>query len=179
LWYYSTLALCNTLTARPIQTLIAKLVGKGYLTSLAGNITSLKNIHMSNITQVVNVDKNLKTLKKGVHASDLDQLLSSTGPFTFFAPSDLAFEKLEKGMMENLLEPQNRLKLADLLHNHIVNGKINYAELKDGDKLTTVNGKVLTVAIKEGSVHIGETNILPRESKISNGVIHLADTVLQ
>ena len=49
---------------------------------------------MSNITQVVNEDKNLKTLKKGVHASDLDQLLSSTGPFTFFAPTDLAFDKL-------------------------------------------------------------------------------------
>lgn len=57
---------------------------------------------MSNITQVVNTDKNLKTLKKGVHSSDLDQLLSSTGPFTFFAPSDLAFEKLEKGLMDDL-----------------------------------------------------------------------------
>ena len=53
---------------------------------------------MSNITQVVNADKLLKTLKKSVHASDLDQLLSSTGPYTFFAPSDLAFEKLEKGI---------------------------------------------------------------------------------
>ena len=50
-----------------------------------------KSIEMSNLTQVVNVDKNLKTLKKTVHASDIDQLLSSTGPFTFFAPSDSAF----------------------------------------------------------------------------------------
>ena len=57
---------------------------------------------MSNITQVVNADKLLKTLKKSVHASDLDQLLSSTGPYTFFAPSDLAFEKLEKGRIEKV-----------------------------------------------------------------------------
>src|SRR6187431_1290554 len=97
-----------------------------------------KSIEMSNLTQVVNVDKNMKTLKKGVHASDLDQLLSSTGPFTFFAPSDLAFGKLEKGTMEKLLEPQNRAKLADLLNNHIVAGKVSFKELKDGDKLTTV-----------------------------------------
>ncbi len=100
---------------------------------------------MSNITQVVNVDKNLKTLKRGVHASDMDQLLSSTGPYTFFAPSDQAFEKLKKGMLENLLEPQNRAKMADLLNNHIVSGKILYADLKDGDTLTTLNGKKIII----------------------------------
>lgn len=133
---------------------------------------------MSNLTQVVNVDKNLKTLKKGVHASDLDQLLSSSGPFTFFAPSDTAFEKLEKGKMEQLLEPQNRAQLADLLNNHIVEGKISFKELKDGDKLTTVNGKQLIVTEKNGVVQIGEGNVLAREAKISNGVMHLTDTVI-
>lgn len=133
---------------------------------------------MSNITQVVNTDKNLKTLKKGVHASDLDQLLSSTGPFTFFAPSDLAFDKLEKGMMDKLLEPQNRPQLANLLNNHIVNGKIVFNELKDGDKLTTVNGKEIVIQIKNGVVHIGEISIQPKETRISNGIIYLMDTVM-
>ena len=134
---------------------------------------------MSNLTQVVNVDKNMKTLKKGVHASDIDQLLSSTGPFTFFAPSDLAFEKLEKGKMEKLLEPQNRAQLADLLNNHIVAGKVSFKELKDGDKLTTVNGKQLVVKEKDGVVQIGEGSVMARELKISNGVMHLVDTVIQ
>jgi uncharacterized surface protein with fasciclin (FAS1) repeats len=133
---------------------------------------------MSNITQVVNVDKNLKTLKKTVHASDIDQLLSSSGPYTIFAPSDGAFEKLEKGMMDKLLEPQNRPKLADLLNNHIVSGRIGYQELRDGDKLTTVNGKKLDVQVKNGAVHIGEIIISPREANVSNGVIHLTDTVI-
>lgn len=133
---------------------------------------------MSNLTQVVNVDKNLKILKKGVHASDLDQLLSSAGPYTFFAPSDLAFEKLEKGMMDNLLEPQNRPKLADLVNNHIVSGRISFKDLKDGDKLTTVNGKVLTVEVKNGSVNIDGAVILARDAKVSNGVMHSSDTVL-
>ncbi|TAL42006.1 MAG: fasciclin domain-containing protein [Chitinophagaceae bacterium] len=133
---------------------------------------------MSNITQVVNEDKNLRILKKGVHASDLDQLLSSSGPFTFFAPSDLAFEKLEKGLMDKLLEPQNRTLLADLLSNHIVKGKIVYLELKDGDKLTTVNGKELMVQVKNGNTSISDIPVLPRESKISNGVMHLMDAVI-
>lgn len=133
---------------------------------------------MSNITQVVNVDKNLRILKKGVHASDLDQLLSSTGPFTLFAPSDIAFEKLAKGMMENLLEPQNRVKLASLMNNHIVKGKVFFLDLKDGDKLTSVNGKELLVQVKDGSVSIGNIGIHPRLGKISNGVMHMIDTVL-
>jgi uncharacterized surface protein with fasciclin (FAS1) repeats len=133
---------------------------------------------MSNITQVVNVEKNLKTLKKGVHASDLDQLLSSTGPYTFFAPSDLAFEKLAKGTMEDLLEPQNRPKLANLLSNHIVSGKIKFDDLKDGDKLITINGKQLDLQVKNGKVQVGEINITQRDGKISNGIMHLADTVI-
>ncbi len=133
---------------------------------------------MSNITQIVNVDKNLKTLKKGVHASDMDQLLSSTGPFTFFAPTDLAFEKLEKGLMDSLLEPNNRARLADLIKNHVISGKIEFKDLKDGDKLVTVNNKELLVQIKEGVVSIGSALLQPRDAKISNGVIHLMDTVL-
>lgn len=134
---------------------------------------------MSNITQVINVDKNLKTLKKGVHASDLDQLLSSTGPFTFFSPSDLAFEKLQAGTMEKLLEPQQKAQLADLMNNHVVSGKILFKDLKDGDKLTTLNGKELLVEVKNGEVHIGTIAILARDAKISNGAMHLVDTVMQ
>ena len=133
---------------------------------------------MSNITQVLNVDKNLKTLKKGVHASDLDQILSSTGPFTIFAPSDQAFDKLEKGMMEKLLEPFNRAQLKDLLNNHIVSGKISFTDLKDGDKLTTLNGKELVVSVKNGSVQVGEGHVTQRDAKISNGVMHLTDAVM-
>jgi uncharacterized surface protein with fasciclin (FAS1) repeats len=132
---------------------------------------------MSNITQVVNTDKNLKTLKIGVHSSDLDQLLSSTGPFTLFAPSDIAFEKLEAGLMENLLEPQNKLKLTDLLNNHIVSGIVPFKNLKDGDTLKTINGNQLIVEIKNGKVNVGGAGILLRDVKISNGIMYSTDTV--
>jgi uncharacterized surface protein with fasciclin (FAS1) repeats len=133
---------------------------------------------MSNLTQVVNVDKNLKALKRSVHASDLDQLLSSTGPFTFFAPSDIAFEKLEKGLLEKLLEPQNRGLLADMLSNHIVNGKISYRDMKDGDKLTTVNGRELNVHVNNGAVSVSDIPVQARDGKIMNGVMHMMDSVI-
>jgi uncharacterized surface protein with fasciclin (FAS1) repeats len=173
-YYFLVAALCCNR-----QTLTAKMPCKDYLTRLTGNNTGNKSTNMSNLTQVVNTDKNMKTLKKGVHASDLDQLLSSTGPYTFFAPNDMAFEKLEKGMMEQLLEPQNRAQLANLMNNHIVSGRIIFSDLKDGDKLTTVNGKELTVTVKNGSVLIGQSTVTARDSKISNGVMHVTDTVLQ
>src|SRR6478736_5380390 len=118
---------------------------------------------MSNLTQVVNTDKNLKTLKRTVHGSDRDQLLSSSGPFTFFAPSDLAFEKLDKGLIDTLLEPQNRAKLADLVNNHTVEGKIDFKDLKDGEKLKTINGKELLITVQNGKVTIGEATVLARE----------------
>ena len=124
------------------------------------------------------MDKNLKALKRSVHASDLDQLLSSAGPFTFFAPSDIAFEKLEKGLLEKLLEPQNRGLLADMLSNHIVNGKIAYRELKDGDKLTTVNGRELNVLVANGAVSVSDIPVQPRDGKIMNGVMHMMDSVI-
>jgi uncharacterized surface protein with fasciclin (FAS1) repeats len=133
---------------------------------------------MSNITQVVNTDKNLKTLKKGIHASDLDQVLSSTGPYTFFAPIDLAFEKLEKGLMETMLEPQNRSQLADMMKNHIVDGKILFTDLKDGDTLKTLNNRELKVQAKEGGISINNVSVSQSNLKASNGIVYTLDTVL-
>ena len=132
---------------------------------------------MSNITQVVNQDKSMKTLKKGLHYSDLDQLLSTSGPFTFFAPSDIAFEKQGSTFMDDLLTASNKPALTDLLHNHILDSMVSFQNLKDGDKLTTINGKELQVTVKNGRVNIDDNPIEIRQQKISNGVIHLTDTV--
>jgi uncharacterized surface protein with fasciclin (FAS1) repeats len=132
---------------------------------------------MSNITQVVNTDKSMKSLKKGMHYSDLDQLLSSSGPFTFFAPSDLAFEKQGNGFLDNLMTSANKAALADLMHSHIVDGKISLQDLKDGDKLKTVNGRELSVAVKGSNVSIDGAAIAAMGQKVSNGVIHYTDTV--
>ena len=109
---------------------------------------------MSNITQVVRTEKTMTTLKKTIIATDLDQVLSSTGPFTFFAPSDLAFQKMESGIMEDLLLRENANKLTDLLNVHVVPGKISFKDLKDGEKLKTLNGKELLVAVKDNKVTV-------------------------
>ena len=133
---------------------------------------------MSNITQVVKQDKYLTTLNRGVMASGLDQVLSGTGPFTLFAPSDLAFGKLEGGVTANLLKAENKLKLIDLLNHHVVVGKIEFKDLKDGEKFKTMNGKELSVIIKDGKISVNGAIIQQSDVKTSNGVIHSLDTVL-
>ena len=134
---------------------------------------------MSNITQVVNTDKNMTTLKKGVHASDLDQLLSSTGPYTLFAPTDLAFGKLQSNILEELLKKENKVTLTALLNQHVVAGKIAFNELKDGQKLNTLDGREITVTVAEGQVKIDGAAIQQHDMKATNGVIHSLDTVLK
>jgi uncharacterized surface protein with fasciclin (FAS1) repeats len=104
--------------------------------------------------------------------------LSSTGLFTVFAPTDLTFEQLEKQVMENLLEPQNGVVLTDWVNNHIVNGKIKFYDPKDGDRLTTINGKQLLLQVKNGAVQIGDMQVQQRDAKILNGTMHLVDTVM-
>ncbi|HMC85092.1 MAG TPA: fasciclin domain-containing protein [Chitinophagaceae bacterium] len=133
---------------------------------------------MTNITQVVNADKNLTTLKKSVIASGLDKVLSGQGPFTVFAPSDLAFEKLGKGVLDDLLKIENKAKLVDVLNYHVVPGKLNYKDFKDGEKLKTVNGKELLVHVKNGSISIQGAKIQDHDLQTSNGVIHSLDAVM-
>jgi uncharacterized surface protein with fasciclin (FAS1) repeats len=133
---------------------------------------------MSYITQVVFTDKNLTTLKQGIMASDLDQTLSQQGPFTFFAPSNEAFAKLQAGTMDNLLQPGNKAALTDLLQLHVVKGKLKLEDLKDGDQLQTINGKELSVQVLDGKVSLNGSTIQTGDIKTSNGVIHSVDTVL-
>jgi len=133
---------------------------------------------MSNITQLVNVEKNMTTLKKSVHASGLDQVLSGKGPYTVFAPTDIAFAKLDKGVLDNLLKAENKTKLTDLLNHHVVEGKINFKDLKDGEKLKTVNGKQLVVHVKDGHTTVDGAVILNNDVQATNGIIHSLETVM-
>lgn len=120
----------------------------------------------------------MTTLKRGMHGSDLDQLLSTSGPYTLFAPSDMAFGKLETSVIDNLLKTENKANLTDFMRNHIVDGKVNYTDLKNGEKLKTLGGKEVTVEVKDGKTLIDGSVIQSRDVKASNGVIHSLDTVL-
>jgi uncharacterized surface protein with fasciclin (FAS1) repeats len=133
---------------------------------------------MSNIVEVVVADKNLATMLRGVKATELETKLMNAGPFTVFAPTDLAFGKLESGRIAELLKPENRIKLTEILNFHIVEGKTNFKDLKDGQKLKTLNGQELDVKVNSGNVTINGAKVQGRDSEASNGVVHSLDAVI-
>jgi uncharacterized surface protein with fasciclin (FAS1) repeats len=132
---------------------------------------------MSNIVDVVVADKNLATMSKSVKAAQLETELSKPGPFTVFAPTDLAFGKLKDEITE-LLKPENRIKLTGILNYHVVEGKTSFKDFKDGQKLKTLNGKELTVQVANGAVTVNGAKVQARDMQADNGVVHALDTVV-
>ena len=133
-------------------------------------MTSTQNI-------VALATESAKTLAAAVQAAGLVTTLEGTGPFTVFAPTDAAFAAIQKDV-DNLLKPENKAKLANILTYHVVSGKHMAADLKDGAELTTVQGEKLKVSVKGDKVMIGEANVTTADVAASNGVVHLIDKVL-
>jgi uncharacterized surface protein with fasciclin (FAS1) repeats len=118
------------------------------------------------------------TLVAAVTAAGLVETLSGTGPFTIFAPTNAAFAALPAGTVEDLLKPENKEKLTSILTYHVVAGNVMSAQLSDGQKVATLNGQELTVAIKDGVVTINGAKVVAADLAGSNGVIHFVDGVI-
>lgn len=134
---------------------------------------------MSNVVEVVVADRNLATMSKSIQAVELNKILEGKGPFTIFAPTDLAFGKLQSGRVEGLLKTENKDKLTTLLNHHIVEELINFKDLKDNMKLVTTNGRELSVKIVDGKVAINGAIVQGRDNVGSNGIVHSLDTVIE
>jgi len=118
------------------------------------------------------------TLVAAVTAAGLVETLSGTGPFTIFAPTNAAFAALPKGTVEGLLKPESKDKLTSILTYHVVAGNVMAGQLTDGQKVKTLNGQELTVAIKGGVVTINGIKVVAADLAGSNGVIHVVEGVI-
>ena len=118
------------------------------------------------------------TLVAAVQAAGLVETLKGAGPFTVFAPTNAAFSALPAGTVEGLLKPEKKADLSSILTYHVVPGTVKAADLKDGQKIKTVQGAELTVSIKDGKVMIDGANVTAADLVASNGVIHVIDAVV-
>src|SRR4051794_10074117 len=123
------------------------------------------------------------TLVAAVKAAGLVDTLEGSGPFTVFAPTNVAFGKLPAGTVDTLVKPENKATLTKILTYHVVAGRLEAADLKDGQMLKTVEGEQLTV--KRDGKHVmivdakgGTSMVTVPNVNQSNGVIHVVDTVL-
>lgn len=118
------------------------------------------------------------TLVAAVTAAGLVETLKGAGPFTVFAPTNAAFAALPAGTVDGLLKPESKAALTKILTYHVVAGAVKAADLKDGQKIKTLQGEELTVAIKDGKVTINGANVTAADLAGSNGVVHVIDAVL-
>ena len=144
-----------------------------------------------NIVENAVNSKDHTTLVAAVKAAGLVETLESAGPFTVFAPTNEAFNKLPAGTVETLVKPENKATLTKILTYHVVAGRMTSADLKKAIKagkgkatLKTVSGGTLTAMMK-GSKAIelkdekgGISTVTIADVMQSNGVIHVVNTVL-
>jgi len=143
-----------------------------------------------NIVENAVNSKDHTTLVAAVKAAGLVETLEGAGPFTVFAPTNEAFNKLPAGTVDALVKPENKAKLTSILTYHVVSGKLDSKALMDlitaGNgtaQLTTVQGGKLYVMMKGKHLILKDENggmakITIKDVYQSNGVIHVIDTVL-
>jgi len=143
-----------------------------------------------NIVENAVNSKDHTTLVAAVKAAGLVEVLQSEGPFTVFAPTNAAFDKLPEGTVATLVKPENKEQLQTILKYHVVSGKWNAKAIakliKKGNgkaMIKTVSGGTLTAWTKGNDVYVTDENgnsakVTIADVNQSNGVIHVVDTVL-
>jgi transforming growth factor-beta-induced protein len=133
---------------------------------------------MKDIVDTAVADGRFTTLVAAVGAAELVETLKGEGPFTVFAPTDDAFAALPAGTVDELLKPENKQKLTDILLYHVVSGSVMAADVTALASAATVLGKDVAVKVDMGNVYINEAKVIITDIATSNGVIHVIDAVL-
>lgn len=124
---------------------------------------------------------NHTTLVAAVQAAGVENALVNVGPLTVFAPTNAAFEKIDKATLENLLKPENKSELANILVHHVApsNYPVKTLEknIEKGRKLYMADGQYLEVTKQGEDVYVGGTKIIA-SINVSNGWVHIIDDVL-
>lgn len=145
---------------------------------------------MPTIVSVAAGDDRFSTLVTAVQAAGLVETLNSEGPFTVFAPTNDAFDKLPEGTVATLVEPGNKDKLTGILTYHVVSGAYDAAAVieainsNNGSfEVESVQGEMITLTLRDGKVLLTDANggtstVILADVLASNGIIHAIDTVV-
>ncbi len=123
-------------------------------------------------------DGRFTTLVAAVEAAGLVETLKGAGPFTVFAPTDEAFAALPAGTLDELLKPENKQKLTDILLYHVVPGKVMASDVASLTSAATALGKDVAIKSEMGSVYVNDARVIITDIEASNGVIHVIDAVI-
>jgi uncharacterized surface protein with fasciclin (FAS1) repeats len=144
--------------------------------SVAGAPATARPSDEKNIVQTAQAAGNFKTLTKLVVKAGLAGTLSSSGPYTVFAPTDAAFKKVPKSTLDSLAK--NRAKLRAVLLYHVVAGRVPSSQVVMLKSAKTLNGKSVRIHTAGGKVFVNNAKVTKTDINASNGVIHVVNRVL-
>lgn len=161
------------------------------ISSQSPKLIPVLEVEKLSILRTAQSSEKYHTMLSVVMAADLQELLDDSGPFTVFAPSDLAFEKLSGTSLDDLMHPDNRKELKALMSYHIVAGKISASKIlkalsRGGGKttFTSLQGDIITATIKGIDIILSDSfgntaTIVVADANQQNGIIHEIDAVIR
>ena len=144
--------------------------------SVAGAPATARPSDEKNIVQTAQAAGNFKTLTKLVVKAGLAGTLSSSGPYTVFAPTDAAFKKIPRSTLNSLAK--NRAKLRAVLLYHVVAGRVPSSQVVMLKSAKTLNGKSVRIHTAGGKVFVNNAKVTKTDINASNGIIHVVNRVL-
>ena len=131
-----------------------------------------------NVLDVAKSAGRFEKLLAAVKAAGLSDALAADGPFTVFAPTDEAFEKLGSRKLKSLLQPENKKRLAEILKYHVIPAKVTAKQAIIAGEAKTLQGSNVEAKIAEGRLEVSGSKVVATDIPASNGIIHVIDTVL-
>jgi len=144
----------------------------------AGQSAVKDDVSAKNVVQIAMGSKDHSTLVEAVKAAGLVDALSNAGPFTVFAPTNEAFNKLPAGTLANLMKPEKKDDLIDILQYHVSVGVYKEDMLSDGQSLGQVNGGNISIGKKDGKITVNGTANVIAAIPASNGIVYVVDGVV-
>jgi uncharacterized surface protein with fasciclin (FAS1) repeats len=143
----------------------------------AGQSAVSDDMSQRNVVQVAVGSPDHSTLVKAVTTAGLVDVLSNVGPFTVFAPVNAAFDALPEGTVENLMKPESKAALTNILEYHVYVGVIRESMIQDGMGLNQVNGQDITLNKNGTEITVNGAKVLA-VVPASNGIVYVIDKVL-
>lgn len=130
------------------------------------------------IVDLVNESGNFKTLSAFLKEAGLMGTLKGKGPFTVFAPTDDAFNKIPKQTRESLKQPASHDRLQRILKHHVANGRKTGKEVGSVSSIKMMDGTEVDITAKGKNVHVGEAVVTNADLEAGNGIVHVINRVL-
>jgi len=160
------------------ETTTASTTNESAAASGGGQSAVVDDVSQKDVVKVAVGSPDHTTLVTAVKAAELVDTLSNAGPFTVFAPTNAAFDKLPAGTVESLLKPENKDKLSDILQYHVLVGGYREDMLTDGKSIGTAAGPSVKISVKDGKIVVNGTATIIATVTASNGIVHVVDGVL-